>query len=125
MRRTFAKGRAARRTPGTMNGLEAKYAATLAIDLATGNIAAYWFEAVTLKLAPDTRYTPDFLVMHNDGTLEFREVKGFMEDDAWVKLKVAADKFPFRFTLIRQKLKREGGGWDVKELNTEGAAGDE
>ena len=116
--RMFAKGRLTRRTPGTMNGLEAKYAATLTIDQASGAIVGYWFEAVTLKLAPDTRYTPDFMVLHNDGTLEFREVKGFMEDDAWVKLKVAADKFPiFRFTLIRQKLKRDGGGWDVKMLN--------
>ncbi|MGD0968655.1 MAG: hypothetical protein ABR949_10240 [Candidatus Aquilonibacter sp.] len=64
-----------------------------------------------MKLAPDTRYTPDFAVMLADGSLEMHETKGFMREDALVKIKLAAELFPFRFFLV----KRDRDGWDVKE----------
>ena len=76
----------------------------------------YRYEGITLKLAMDTRFTPDFIVMDKDGFLEVHEVKGFMRDDAHVKLKVAAEQFPFKFFLIRLIPKKDGGGWDIKEL---------
>jgi len=117
--RIFARGRTARRTPGTMNKSEARYADVLAALRLEGKVAAYWFEAFTFKLAPDTRYTPDFVVMLPDGTLEIHEVKGHMEDDAWVKLKVAASLFPFRAVLVRPKPQREGGGFETKVVNPE------
>lgn len=110
------RGRSVRRTPGEMNKTEALYALSLVAEKSAGTIAEFWFEAMTFKLAPDTRYTPDFMVMLPDGLIEFREVKGFMEDDAWVKIKVAAEKFPFAFSLIRKRAKKDGGGWDVKQV---------
>lgn len=106
-----------RHKPGVMNKLEAEYGALLeARRLAGNDILWYAFEALTLKLATDTRFTPDFLVLRADGQLECHECKGFMEEDALVKLKVAAEKFPFRFISIRKKPKKDGGGWLVREF---------
>ena len=68
---------------------------------------------ITLKLGDDCRYTPDFNHLDNDGRLVFSEVKGFMRDDALVKLKVAARVFSiFQFFLVR----KNGSGWDVTEI---------
>ena len=104
--RRYAKAR--RHVPGVMNKLEAAWAVEL-----DGSGDAWEFERVTLKLAPDTRYTPDFLVIGPAGDVQFHEVKGFMRDDARVKLKVAADRFPwFRFHLVT----RTGGAWQVEEI---------
>ena len=66
-----------------------------------GKILWYSFEGITLRLADRTTYTPDFVVMLANGELEMHEVKGFWTDDAKVKVKVAAEKFPFRFIAVR------------------------
>jgi hypothetical protein len=99
-----------------MNGVEAAYAAQLEVYKHINVILWYAFEAITLKLAPDTRYTPDFVVMTSQGFIECHEVKGFFRDDAKVKIKVAAAMFPFRFLLVRAIPKKEGGGWRVEEV---------
>jgi hypothetical protein len=96
-----------------MNKTEARYAEQLQLRLLAGEVAWFAYEALTLKLAPDTRYTPDFVVMLSDGTLECHEVKGFFRDDAKVKVKVAAEKFPLRFVVARERPKKLGGGWEV------------
>lgn len=41
-------------------------------------------------------------------------------DDSMVKVKVAAEVFPFRFFIVRTRLKRDGGGWDIKEVGNNG-----
>jgi hypothetical protein len=65
---------------------------------------------VTLKLGDDCRYTPDFRTIDENGRFVFHEVKGFMRDDAQVKLKTAARKFlMFTFVLVR----KNGAGWDI------------
>ena len=110
-RRFYAK--APRRVPGTMNKLEARYADEVLTPLLhTGRIRAFWFERLTFKLAADTRYTPDFVVIGEDDTLECHEVKGFFRDDAKVKIKVAADLFPFHFRLVRWQEKQ----WQVDDV---------
>lgn len=112
------KGRAhGKHKPGVMNGTEALYAATLETRKLAGNdILWYAFEAITLKLATDSRYTPDFLVLRFDGQLECHEVKGHWQEAAKVRIKVAADKFPFRFLSIIKLPKKAGGGWETKEF---------
>lgn len=85
-----------------MNKAERAVAFALEAELRRGDIAAWWYEAFTFKLAHDTRYTPDFIVQKIDGALEAIEVKGFMRDDAHVKLKLFAAMFPFRVTLIQK-----------------------
>ncbi len=111
--RHFSHGR---RKPGVMNKTEAAYAAHLESQRIAGIVEWYAFEAITFKLAADTRYTPDFLVMLADGRLQCHEVKGFWRDDAKVKIKVAAEKFPLEFIAVRMKAKRDGGGWEVEEF---------
>jgi hypothetical protein len=116
MKRLIAKGR---RKPGVMNGSEQKMAAFLDQKKTVGEVLAWWFESYTFKLAHDTRYTPDFAVLLSDYTLEFWEVKGFMRDDANVKIKVAASMFPHIFRLCKVRAKKHGGGWDIKTIGGE------
>lgn len=99
-----------------MNKLERAWSEQLDVDKSAGLILWYKYEGITLKLAPDTRYTPDFAVMESDGTMRFDETKGFMQDDAHVKIKVAAEMFPFVFRIITRKAKKDGGAWEVKEV---------
>jgi hypothetical protein len=99
---------------GAMNKTEQRYANTLELLRRANEIAWYRFEGLKLRLADNTFYTPDFAVMKSDGALECHEVKGFMADDANVKLKVAAEMYPFRFLLIRAA---RGGAWDIKEIS--------
>lgn len=102
--------------PGEMNSLEKAYAKVLEERRLVGEVVEWFYEKVTLVLANRTRFTPDFLVRLANDELEFHETKGFMRDDAAVKLKVAADQFPFRFYLIYRIPKKKGGGWDIREV---------
>jgi hypothetical protein len=87
-----------------MNKTEAAYSRLLELRQRAGEIRAYKFESVKLRLAKRTHYTPDFLVVLPDGTVEFHEVKGFWRDDARVKIKVAAEAYPyFHFVAVQNK----------------------
>lgn len=104
-----AKGR---HKKGAMGSLEKWYAAHLDMLKASGNIIDYWFEGVKFRLADKTFYSPDFLVMMANCELEVHECKGYMLDDANVKIKVAAEMYPFKFKVIR-KVK---GVLDITEI---------
>lgn len=97
------RGRAARLAPGTMNKTEAKYADHLEALRIAGKVLWFKFEAIKLRLASNTFYTPDFLVMAADESLELHEVKGHWEDDARVKIKVVAEQYPFRVLAVTYK----------------------
>lgn len=99
---------------GQMNKTEAAYAQHLELLRIAGTIAWYKFEGIKLRLADNTFYTPDFAVMLADGLIEMQEVKGFWQDDARVKIKVAAEIYPFRFVAVRPQAKKHGGGWDTE-----------
>lgn len=78
--------------------------------LLRGEIAWYAFEPWKLRLADNTSYTPDFGVMLADGSIECHEVKGFWQDDARAKTKIAAEMHPFRIvavTMDKKEWKRE------------------
>lgn len=106
------RGRGVRRESGKMNGLETQYALYLERLKLAGEVLYWEFDSLKLRLADKTFYTPDFLVMTADSSIEIHEVKGFWEDDARVKIKVAADKFPFKFLAVR----RVGGTWVREEF---------
>lgn len=113
----LAKARALGRLPvGSMNKTEAAYASHLHLQWRSGLILWYKFEAVKLRLADATFYTPDFVVLPASGYLEMHEVKGFWEDDARVKIKVAASIYPFKFIAVTARAKKDGGGWKVEEF---------
>ncbi|TGV05787.1 DUF1064 domain-containing protein [Alcaligenaceae bacterium 429] len=101
---------------GQMNKTEAAYGQYLEALRVAGEVAWFKFEGVKLRLGDNTFYTPDFAVMRTDGVMELHEVKGFWQDDARVKIKVAADLYPFRFIAIKAKTKKEGGGWALEEF---------
>lgn len=106
----FALGRL---PAGTMNKTEAAYDAHLWSLRHAGEVLWHKFEGVKLRLADNTFYTCDFAVLPKSGVLEMREVKGFFQDDAKVKIKVAASIYPFKFIVVRKKK----GGWEYEEFS--------
>jgi hypothetical protein len=105
---SFALGRL---KTGVMNATEAEYARVLEADKAAGLVAWYRFEGVKLRLADNTFYTPDFAVMLATGEMQMHEVKGHWQDDARVKIKIAAEMYPFRFYALKKRAKKDGGGF--------------
>ena len=101
---------------GARNKTEAAYERFLQEQLVVGLISWYRFEGIKLRLADNTFYTPDFAVMQANGQMELHEVKGFWQDDARVKIKVAADAYPFRFIAVKHRAKKDGGGWTIEEF---------
>lgn len=91
---------------------EAKLNKTERAYLAFLRSEQHWWigvQNVTLKLADDTRFTVDNVVINPEGRVEGHEVKGFMRGDALVKLKVAARQFPWiTFWLVR----KTKNGWN-------------
>lgn len=115
-RKRFALGRL---KTGEMNRTEAAYDAHLEVLQRAGEILWRKFEGIKLRMAENCFLTVDFAVMRADGVLELHDVKGakaIFEDDAKVKLKVAAALYPFVFRVAFPKPKREGGGWLIEEV---------
>jgi len=106
----FALGRL---PTGTMNKLETAYDAHLRARTEAGDVLWHKFEGVKLRLADNTFYTCDFAVLPRSGVLEMHECKGFWQDDAKVKIKVAASIYPFKFIAVK-KIK---GGWEQEEFS--------
>lgn len=107
-----------RKPAGEMNKTEARYAERLEMLKQQGQVVWYAFEVVTLKLAHDTRLTVDFFVMLANGELQAHDVKGskrIYEEDARVKMQVAARQFPWPFFLAIPR-GRTGHEWDVTEV---------
>lgn len=105
----FALGRL---KAGKMNKTEAAYAAVLEARKHAGDVLWWEFEPMNLRLADKCFYQVDFLVMVKGGQLECHEVKGYWTDDALVKIKTAAAKFPFRFIALRLV----AGDWEIREF---------
>lgn len=114
---TSARSRRGNTPAGTMNKTESAYADHLQAQMLGGKILGWRYEAYKLRLADRTWYTPDFVVQTQDGTIELHEVKAtrstgklLIEDDAAVKIKVAADQYPeFLFLLAG----RSRSGWNI------------
>ena len=100
---------------GAMNKTEQAYAALLERRRAAGEILWFKFEGLKFRLADNTFYTPDFVVMLAGCELEAHEVKGVWQDDAKAKIKIAADMYPFRFFGIKAN-RKTAGGWDIEEF---------
>jgi hypothetical protein len=97
-----------------MNKLERAYMHLLDLRVKAGEIREYKYEAIKLRLADKTFYTPDFLVVTMNGNLELHECKGFPRDDWKVKWKVCIEMYPdFKWVLV----KHQKGQWDIKIEN--------
>lgn len=103
----------------TLNQTERAFAADLERRRRAGEIADYKAQSMTFLLAPGCRYTPDFFIVENDGTITLVDVKGrHTWEDAVIKFKCAAQTFPwFRWQMIE----RRGETWHVaRDLNGAG-----
>lgn len=114
-------GRGVRPDNTQMNRLEREYSEHLERRKQAGEIYDWKFHAVTLKIAdpPNAKcatWSPDFAVWTNEMVLEFHDTKGFMEDHAQVRIKVAASQFPHPVFIVTKKAKKNGGGFEIKEL---------
>lgn len=90
-----------------MNKTETRFAQWLEIQKRCGEIEWWEFQPMTFRIADDCRYTPDFVVCDFNGRLKCIDIKGskrkksdgsttyWCEEDAKIKIKVAAKKFPF------------------------------
>lgn len=112
--------RGQRKTPqDRMNKGEQRYAAELDQRIALGHVAAWWYEPLSWRLADDTRYVPDFLVMLPDGLTEIHEVKGrsgsdfVVTDTGWAKLKITAEQAPWPVRVVWQG---KDGYWSERVL---------
>ncbi|MHB1950085.1 MAG: DUF1064 domain-containing protein [Acidiferrobacteraceae bacterium] len=103
---------------GSMNTLERAYAERLQSLVLLDEIHDWRYEPFKLRLADNTGFTPDFMVLRSDGTIEFHEVKGFWEDDARVKIKVAAELYPW-FTFVAASRKRARDPWQFETFGDE------
>lgn len=114
--RSMLKIRARRRhVNGEMNGLESRYASHLETQRMIGAIAKWRFEAVKLRLARKTFITVDFWIVYPDGHVELHDAKGFWEEDARVKMKVAAEMFD-EFDFVGVTFDRRKG-WEFEKFS--------
>lgn len=120
-----ARGRIRKRA-GSMNKTEAAFAQYLRMELACGRVLWFGFEQVKLRLADNTYLTPDFAVLYASGELWLIDTKGtkrdggkykpWIEEDARVKLKIAAETFPFVVAVAYRLPGKVGGNWVIDEV---------
>lgn len=102
-----------------MNRLETEYSLHLEALKANGTILDWKYEAFKLKLADKTYYSPDFFVLLPDCSIELHDTKAawkqkdgsykpHVEAASSIKIKLAAQEFPFVFKHI---WKLKGQGW--------------
>lgn len=98
------------KTPKTpedrLNKTEREFLSRLRNDV-YGHMQHIGIQSLTFQLGFDCRYTPDFWTRMEGGDFRLWEVKGFMRDDARVKLITAARMFPFWTFVLVQKVKGE------------------
>lgn len=104
----------AKLSPLSWNNTERDYGIHLNLLKKHGDILRWDFSPVKLRLADNTFYTPDFRVILPDMTEEYHEVKGFLRDDAMVKIKVAAEQHPYRFVMVRRVRKSFEVIWESR-----------
>ena len=86
-----------------MNKLETRYADYLELQKYLGKVIWWRFHPLKFRLAnPACWYEIDFCYLNTNYELIFVETKGFMREDAMIKLKVASEMFPnFPFQLVK------------------------
>jgi hypothetical protein len=103
-----------RKVPGEQNNHETYWREQLEN---MPDVEKVYYEGVKLKLANNTFYTPDFMVLKSDGSIEFHEVKGSWkapnQEDARVKIKVAAAIHTWA-KFVSVELKKRGGTFEAK-----------
>lgn len=87
--------------PSKLNKTEAAYFEHLKARQRLGEFRRVDAHPEHLRLADSTFYVPDFRAITVAGVVEFHEVKGFLREDSWAKLKIAVEMHPYRFLIVR------------------------
>lgn len=95
------------------NKWEFNHAKVLELELRAGAIKSWTYETITFRLAYRQYHRSDFVIGHNDRTVEIRQIKGWHPNlRASIKgLKWAAQKYPMFTWTIKWWT---GTGWDGK-----------
>ena len=100
-----------------MNKTEKAFAQLLDLKFKAGELLWWEYEPMNLRLGVKCYYRIDFMVMEKSGRLVAYEVKGKWEDDALVKIRTAAEKFPWPFIAVSW-LKNDRGDfvWEYRKF---------
>jgi hypothetical protein len=96
-----------------MNKTERAYSALLDEEKRRGEVIDWKFHPMRVRLADNTFYEVDFLVLHADMRLAIHETKGgFVTSHGQMKIKLCAEVLPFFRMVKATKLPAKlGGGW--------------
>ena len=105
---------------GKLNKTEQAYFEHLEARRLAGSILWFKAHAFNVRLADNTFYRIDFLVLESDMTLSIHEVKGgFTSEKGQMKIKLCAEILPvfriFKATKLNQK---QGGGWKIEDFSS-------
>ncbi len=116
VKRWQALGRMAK---GEMNRTEAAYADRLNQLKQAGEVLDWKFHPMRVRLACNTYYEVDFLVLHADHTLAIHETKGgYTSEKGQLKIKLVAEVLPYFRMIKATKLPaKDGGGWKLEEFS--------
>jgi len=93
--------------------LEYAYAEILDKMRLAGEIVNWYYEPFNIRLADNTFWKPDFLLVFPD-RFEFHETKGWWRRDARAKIKIAAKIYPyFKFVGVQLENKQ----WKFEKFN--------
>ena len=100
-----------------MNKTEEAYSLLLDQKKQSGEILDWKFHPMNVRLADNTFYEIDFLVVAKDRELQIHETKGtYTTEVGNIKIKLCAEVLPwFRFVKCIKQSKKDGGGWVFKE----------
>lgn len=97
-----------------MNKTESAFAAYLQERQYSGAIVWWKFHPMRVRLAKNTYYEIDFLVMAADGVLTIYETKGgYTSEKGQMKIKLCAEALPV-FKMV--KASRKNGVWNFEEF---------
>jgi len=103
---------------GKMNKTEEAYSRHLDQRKHQGDVIDWKFHPMRIRLADNTFYEVDFLVLHSDMRIAIHETKGgFTTDKGQMKIKVCAEVLPWFEMIKATKLPAKlGGGWKLEEF---------
>jgi hypothetical protein len=101
-----------------MNKTERAYADLLEMRTSSGSIIDWKFHPMNVRLAANTFYEVDFLVIDASLRLSIHEVKGgYTTEKGQLKIKLCAEALPwFVFIKVSKQPAKLGGGWKVEEF---------
>jgi hypothetical protein len=108
-----------RKPQDELNDTEQEYATMLDQQKAAGGVLWWKAHAFNVRLANNTFYRIDFLVLKSDMRLEIHETKGdYITDKGMMKIKLCAEALPaIPVILCQKRAKKNGGGWTFKEFS--------